>query len=71
MKYHDVSKRGFLKTTAYVAPAIFTLTVAPSFAAAGSGSYPVVPKSKPGSGFSGIGEIRLVRRRKAKKRRAK
>lgn len=33
----SVSKRKFLKTTAYVAPAILTLAVAPSFAAAGSG----------------------------------
>ncbi|MGH8509501.1 MAG: hypothetical protein ACREVH_12410 [Gammaproteobacteria bacterium] len=38
MKDHDVSKRNFLKTTAYVTPAILTMAVAPSFAMAGSGS---------------------------------
>ncbi|MDQ3564904.1 MAG: hypothetical protein M3436_12420 [Pseudomonadota bacterium] len=68
MKDHDVSKRSFLKTTAYVAPAILTLAAVPSFAASGSGSYPrknevasgsdpypVTPKSESGSGLSGAG----------------
>jgi hypothetical protein len=34
---HDVSKRKFIKTAAYVAPAILTLKATPSFASAGSG----------------------------------
>lgn len=33
------SRRGFLKKTAYVAPAILTLTAAPSFAKSGSEKY--------------------------------
>jgi len=34
---HNPSKRQFIKTVTYVAPAILTLKVAPSFASTGSG----------------------------------
>jgi len=34
---HKVSRREFVKKAAYIAPAIITLTAAPSFARAGSG----------------------------------
>lgn len=37
MKQHDSSKRRFIKTVAYVAPAILTLKVTPTFASTGSG----------------------------------
>lgn len=36
---HDPSKRRFVKTAAYVAPAIVTMSAIPSFASAGSGRY--------------------------------
>jgi len=37
MLEHDPSKRRFIKTATYVAPAILTLKVAPTFASGGSG----------------------------------
>lgn len=37
MTEHSFSKRKFLKTAAYVAPAILTLKAVPSFASSGSG----------------------------------
>ena len=35
----DKSRRNFVKTLSYVAPAILTLKAVPAFAAAGSGRY--------------------------------
>lgn len=40
MSEHNPSKRKFIKTVTYVAPAILTLKVAPSFASTGSGRGP-------------------------------
>jgi hypothetical protein len=37
MTQHDPSKRSFIKAATYVAPAILTLKVAPTFASGGSG----------------------------------
>lgn len=37
MKDPNLSKRNFIKTAAYVAPAIMTLKVMPTFASTGSG----------------------------------
>jgi hypothetical protein len=37
MSTHDPSRRQFVKTVAYVAPAILTLKAMPSYAAVGSG----------------------------------
>lgn len=36
MKNHDASKRKFIKTAAYVAPAILTLKAVPAYASSGS-----------------------------------
>ena len=38
----DTGRRSFLKKTAYVAPAIVTLSALPSFASAGSGYQPQI-----------------------------
>ena len=40
MSKHDVSRRKFIKTAGYVAPAILTLKAIPSFASSGSGYTP-------------------------------
>ena len=49
MSTHDSSRRKFIKTAGYVAPAILTLKAVPSFAASGS-NY--TPRSK---GNNGVG----------------
>jgi hypothetical protein len=38
MSTHDESRRKFVKTVAYIAPAILTLKAAPAFAGIGSGN---------------------------------
>jgi hypothetical protein len=40
MSKHDVSRRKFIKTAGYVAPAILTLKAIPSFASSGSSYNP-------------------------------
>jgi nitrous oxide reductase len=49
MDKHNKSRRQFLKTTAYVAPAILTLKAAPALAAGGSGP----PRVHCDNGFNG------------------
>lgn len=49
----DTSKRKFIKAAAYVAPAILTLKVAPTFASGGSGRWngnPDRPGDEPSQG---------------------
>lgn len=52
----DTSKRKFIKAAAYVAPAILTLKVAPTFASGGSGRWngnsgnPTRPDDEPSHG---------------------
>ena len=53
MSLHNPSKRQFIKTVAYVAPAILTLKVTPSFASTGSGRGPI--NNDAGSGNDGRG----------------
>ena len=48
-KTATTSRRGFVKRTAYVAPAIITLIAAPAFAKSGSEKLGIW-KSKPGKG---------------------
>jgi uncharacterized membrane protein YgcG len=51
MTQHDPSKRSFIKVATYVAPAILTLKVAPTFASGGSGrgnGNPNRPGEEPG-----------------------
>ena len=44
MTEHNSSKRKFIKTALYVAPAILTLKAIPSFASSGSGKEDMKPK---------------------------
>lgn len=51
----DTSKRKFIKAATYVAPAILTLKVAPTFASGGSGRWngnPTRPGDEPSHGGS-------------------
>lgn len=53
MTEHDPSKRRFIKAATYVAPAIITLSVAPTLASAGSGrggANPEYPGEDPANG---------------------
>lgn len=54
MSLNSPSKRQFIKTAVYVAPAILTLKVAPSFASTGSGRGP--RDDGPGNGNPGRDE---------------
>lgn len=49
MSSHDNSKRQFIKTLTYAAPAILTLKVAPSYASTGSGRGPKQDQDRPGN----------------------
>lgn len=61
----DSSKRKFIKAAAYVAPAILSLKVAPTFASGGSGRWngnPTRPGDEPShGGGSGPGNVDSAR----------
>ena len=64
----DRPRRAFVKTAAYVAPAILTLKAVPSFASYGSGQAPVSTAQTHGKGLGRLNEKHDNSRNKKKEK---